>query len=178
MESLSGRRFIAPIARWVRFPITIRTYFKLSLLCPVVVPWICMLAVDTVSFGSHEFTSFLVLMGCSFFPIALIYIPTAAIFLLPWISRCSLRSLHITVLTAPLIMCGSLLLVTVVLTSVSAVTAVLASMPVDEVLALALGIFVLCSYYIVLIGYCYVALTYIVYLPLRLVGLVRSQEPA
>ena len=111
----------------------------------------------------------LVFVGLSFFGSLIIYLPMA-LFLFPWISRCSLRALHLTVLTAPLILVGLLFLITAV---ISAVSAFFAGTSPGDILAMGLGIFVLLSYYILLVGYAYVALTYIVYLPLRRAGLVR-----
>jgi len=142
------------------------------MLYPFLVPWICIFGVDTVVPRDTEIARVLIFVGLSFFGSILIYLPLALI-LFPWIGRCSLRALHVTVLTAPLIAIGSLLLITVVITAISAISASVAGGSPSDVLALGMGLFVLFSFYVLLMGYAYVAITYIIYLPLRLARLVR-----
>ncbi len=156
----------------MHLPITARSYFKFSMLYPLFVPWICMIGVDTVVPRDTEVSRVLIFVGLSFFGSLIVYLPTALV-LFPWIGRCSLRTLHVTVLTAPLIAIGSLLLITVVISAISAISAFVAGGSPGDVLALGLGMFVLFSFYVLLFGYAYVAITYIIYLPLRLARLVR-----
>ena len=141
------------------------------MLYPLVVPWICMF-VGTVVPWNTEVARWLDFVGLSFFGSIIIYLPPALI-LFPWIGRCSLRALHVTVLTAPLIAIGSLLLITVVISALSAIATSVAGGSPGDVLALGMGLFFLFSFYVLLMGYAYVVITYIIYLLLRLARLVR-----
>ena len=141
------------------------------MLFPFLVPWVCILGVDTVVPRNTEAARVLIFVGLSFFGSIIVYLPTALV-LFPWIGRCSRRALHVTVLTAPLIAIGSLLLITGVISAISAIFSFVAGGSPGDVFALGMGMFVLFGFYVLLFGYAYVAITYIIYLLLRLARVV------